>query len=65
MEEFPKNKITKVYCSRCDCIFESRKEFEQHFEKHNSGISCETCPIDDVISKLTKLFKRKSTHNLE
>ncbi|MDH3192637.1 MAG: hypothetical protein OEM18_08130 [Nitrosopumilus sp.] len=65
MEKLPKNNPAKVYCSRCDSVFESRKKFEKHLEKHNSGISCETCPIDTVISKLVNLFKRKSSHNLE
>ena len=65
MKKLPKNNITKVYCSRCDSVFESREKFEKHLERHNTGVSCESCPIDTAISKLVNLFKRKSSRNLE
>jgi len=65
MTEYSKNNIKKVYCTRCDSIFDSREKFEKHFDKHSSTIYSEVCPIDTAISKLTGLFKRKSTRNLE
>ena len=65
MGELPKNNVTKVYCSKCNSVFESRKKFEKHLDEHTSGVSCEACPIDTAISKITGLFKRKSSHNLE
>ena len=40
-------------------------KFEKHLDEHNSSVSCEECPIDTAISKITGLFKRKSSHNLE
>ena len=59
MEKFSKNNnISKVYCEKCDSIFDSREKFEKHYEKH-LGIICESCPIDTAIDKFTKLFKRK------
>jgi len=60
-----KNNVTKVYCTRCDLIFESREKFEKHFDRHSSNVTCEVCPIDTVISKFVNMFKRKSSRNLE
>jgi hypothetical protein len=60
-----KNNVSKVYCTRCDLIFDSRKAFEKHLDKHSYNPLCETCPIDIAISKFVNLFKRKSSHNLE
>ncbi len=34
MEKYSKNNVTKVYCTRCDLVFESRAKFEKHLEKH-------------------------------
>ena len=65
MERFSKNNVSKVYCSKCNSIFESRKKFEKHLEEHSSGVSCEECPIDTAISKLVNFFKKKSSRNLE
>ena len=60
-----KNNITKVYCTKCDLIFDSRKTFEKHLTKHSSNVLYEACPIDIIVSKFVNLFKRKSPHNLE
>ena len=65
MKKYSRNNVTKVYCTRCDLIFESREKFEKHLDKHSSNIVCEVCPIDIVLSKFASLFKRKSSHNLE
>ena len=59
MSKPPKKEHTsKIYCEKCDSIFESRKKFEQHLSKHSSGINCESCPIDIVMDKLMNLFKK-------
>ncbi len=47
----------KVYCERCNIVFNSRSEFERHFGDH-SGTACESCPIDTVLARLVRLFKR-------
>ena len=65
MEKSPKSNVVKVYCEKCDLIFESREKFENHFDSHSSNIACEICPIDTAIAKFVNLFKRKSSRNLE
>ncbi len=60
MEEPAKNNPTKVYCSRCDMIFESRKKFQSHLDRHLSDPGCEQCPIDTVIAKLVGLFRSRA-----
>ena len=65
MEKYSKNNVTKVYCTTCDLVFESRAKFEKHLEKHSSNIPYDVCPIDTVLLKFASLFKRKSTRNLE
>ena len=58
MEKFSKNNVSKVYCEKCDLIFDSREKFEIHLASHSQSVSCETCPIDTVIAKFVNLFKR-------
>lgn len=65
VEKPSKTNVTKVYCERCDLIFETREKFEKHFERHSSNVICEVCPIDTAISKFVNMFKRKSSRNLE
>lgn len=65
MEKSRKQNITKVYCSRCDLIFETRERFEKHLERHSSKFEAETCPVDTVIGKFVDLFRKKSENNLE
>ncbi len=65
MKKPSKNNVTKVYCAKCDLIFESREKFEKHFDRHSSNVTCEVCPIDTVISKFVNMFKPKSSRNLE
>jgi hypothetical protein len=60
-----KNKVTKVYCGKCDLVFETRDKFENHLESHYSNVACEACPVDTVIAKFVNLFRRKSHDNLE
>ncbi len=58
MEKLSKNNVNKVYCEKCDLVFDSREKFEIHLERHSQSVSCETCPIDTVIAKFVNLFKR-------
>lgn len=57
MSEFGKKNIKKIYCEKCDIILNSRKEFNKHLENHEQ-IKCEECPLDTIVSKFLKLFRR-------
>ena len=57
MDDNTKRSHEKVYCDKCDKVFDSKAEYERHNDRH-VGI-CETCPIDTAISKLVGLFKRR------
>ena len=48
----------KVYCERCDSVFESREKFERHMESVHSGTACEVCVIDAAISRILGFFKK-------
>lgn len=50
--------VSKIYCEKCDEIFDSREKYERHTLKH-SGVSCESCPIDMILEKIISFFKRK------
>ena len=65
MDENLKKNVTKVYCEKCDLVFESREKFENHFDSHSSSVACEVCPIDTAIEKFVNLFRRNSSRNLE
>ena len=65
MEKSSKHNVAKVYCSKCDLVFESREKFDKHFDSHSSSVSCEECPIDTAIAKFVSLFRRNSSKNLE
>ena len=65
MKKSIKNNVTKVYCEKCDLVFDSREKFEEHFDRHSSNVSCEVCPIDTALSKFANLFRRKFSNNLE
>lgn len=59
MKDSVKKNVNKIYCEKCDSVFESREKFEKHFEKHSS-VSCESCPLDVFVDKITKLFRRNT-----
>ena len=48
----------KVYCEKCDSLFESRGSFERHVDMVHSGSGCNACVIDIALSKIRGLFKR-------
>ena len=50
--------VSKIYCEKCDKLFNSREKYDSHYSKHSSGISCESCPLDVVLGKIIGLFKR-------
>ncbi len=60
VEDSKKQNVNKIYCEKCDSVFDSREKFEKHFEKHSSSVSCESCPLDMAISTLVNLFRRKN-----
>ncbi|NNL36870.1 MAG: hypothetical protein HKP34_01030 [Nitrosopumilus sp.] len=65
MKKSSKDSVVKVYCEKCDLVFQSREKFEKHFDSHSSSVACEVCPIDTAIAKFMNLFKRKSSRELE
>ncbi len=50
--------VSKIYCEKCDKIFNSRENYDAHYSEHSSGVSCESCPLDSVLGKIIGLFKR-------
>ncbi len=50
--------VTKIYCEKCDTVFDSRKKYERHMDRY-SGAHCESCPLDNVVERLSGLFRRK------
>jgi hypothetical protein len=50
--------VSKIYCEKCDKIFNSREKYDAHSSEHSSVISCESCPLDIVLGKIIGLFKR-------
>ena len=52
--------ISKVYCEKCDGVFTSQKKYEKHLDEH-AGVSCESCPLDVIVEKLAKFFRKKSS----
>jgi len=57
-ESGKKENVTKVYCDKCDSIFESKAKYDEHYREH-LGILCESCPIDTVMHKIMNLFKKR------
>jgi hypothetical protein len=58
-KSWKKTSISKVYCEQCDIVFDTRNEFDKHFEKHSGDISSEMCPLDTAVQKFVNFFKRK------
>ncbi len=50
--------VSKIYCEKCNKIFNSRENYDAHYSEHSSEILCESCPIDVVLGKIIGLFKR-------
>ncbi len=50
--------VSKVYCEKCDTVFDTKEKFQKHFDAHNTDGSSESCPLDTITQKLMKLFKR-------
>ncbi|MFB5630464.1 MAG: hypothetical protein ACE5RN_02635 [Nitrosopumilaceae archaeon] len=54
---YSRENISKIYCEKCDKIFDSKEKYEQHFVTHSSNTSCESCPIDMILEKIIGFFK--------
>ena len=54
-----KKNVSKIYCEKCDAIYSSKDEYQKHFDKHSGNVTNEECPIDTVIQKFLKVFKRE------
>ena len=50
--------VNKIYCEKCNSIYDSREKYEKHLDNH-SGVSCESCPLDVAVQKFVNLFKWK------
>jgi hypothetical protein len=59
-ESFTRENVSKIYCEKCDEIFDSKQKYETHTSKHSSDTSCESCPIDMILEKIIGFFKRKN-----
>jgi len=58
MDKLPEKKnVTKVYCDKCDSIFDSKEKYEAHYQNHSSGVNCESCPLDVAIQKILSIFR--------
>ena len=53
-----KENVSKIYCEKCDEVFNSKQKYDDHNSIHSSGVSCESCPIDTVMDKIIGLFKK-------
>ena len=53
-----KDNVSKIYCEKCNEVFSSRQKYDDHYSRHSSGVSCESCPIDTVLGKIIGLFKK-------
>ena len=54
-----KERVSKVYCEKCDSVFDSQQKYDEHYSKHSSGVSCESCPLDMAVEKILSLFKKR------
>lgn len=55
-----RNSASKVYCEKCDTVFSSRRDYDRHYQKHSGGVACESCPIDSLVSRVARLFRKGS-----
>ena len=56
----PKANVSKIYCEKCDELFDSKEKYEKHSSNHSSDLSCQSCPIDMILEKIIGFFKRKN-----
>ena len=53
-----KANVSKIYCEKCNEVFNSKQQYNKHSSKHSSGVSSQSCPIDTVLGKIAGLFKK-------
>jgi hypothetical protein len=41
--------VSKIYCEKCDKIFNSREKYDVHYSEHSSGVSCESYRVNHVL----------------
>jgi len=52
--------VSKIYCEKCDELFDSRDKYEKHSSNHSSDVSCQSCPIDIILEKIIGFFTGKN-----
>ena len=50
--------VSKIYCEKCDEVFDSKQKYDKHSSRHSTGVYCEPCPIDTVLGKIIEFFKK-------
>ena len=55
-----KENVSKVYCEKCDIVFDSKAKYEKHYDEHTGGVVSESCPLDIAVSKILSLFRKKN-----
>ncbi len=53
-----KANISKIYCEKCNQIFNSKQQYDKHYSRHSLDSSSQSCPIDTVLGKIFGLFKK-------
>jgi len=53
-----KANVSKIYCEKCNEVFNSKQQYDKHSSRHSSGLSSQSCPIDTVLGKIVGLFKK-------
>lgn len=57
-KSFNRENITKIYCEKCDEVFDSKQKYEKHSSRHSTRVYYEPCPIDTVLGKIISFFRR-------
>jgi hypothetical protein len=56
-KSFNRENISKIYCEKCDEVFDSKQKYDKHSSIHSTQVY-ESCPIDTVLGKIIGFFKR-------
>lgn len=59
VEKDNRRKVSKIYCEKCNTVFGSKDEYEKHFDRHFLIATSEECPLDTLMGKLLRAFRRK------
>ena len=58
-----KASVSKIYCEKCNEVFNSKQQYDKHSSSHSSGVSSQSCPLDTVLGKIVGLFKKPKWHS--